>query len=479
MGVGCSVWAAGVAAADVWGRDVHSLPDLDGWVEHLEEDAGVQNSMTGNQFELAVGATPSWDEFDAASRDSSESIAGLLMADDSWAAGGHVKQLPVTDVSTRTGFLWESFVDQLYGRIWITPSSIDFGVLARESDYSVYVWNAYRSVSVDLLSITDVGVLDGITIDATLPETILPTGQVMYVLTAAPVGGIVIEGYKQFNFSGLPPIGLRAETLSLEGLRAVVLNYMHNWEKNFDVQYGFQTLIAQTRKFYEQRSQINSQCRRSVSVSLLESSDRVYRLQNLLNSGRSAPWIVPLYSEPISLNMTGSLLGLTTLNTIEDLTTYWNLIQYDWMVLLFNTETEEAEVVEVSSVGTNSIELVEGPKNDWDAADVIAFTAMVSYVRANRIEYPTDQVGEVSLEMEEYVSGRQLHEPGNDYCEVAARATLGRGAESGLADGQTGDFVSWYDHGDRAGVGRGPVVTGVHVSEFQQDRGVRAAELLL
>jgi len=361
--------------------------------------------MTGNQFEFAVTATVAWDEHGDASRSLSADIAGLLMADDSWGSGSHVKKIPVTDVSSRSGWPWYSYEDQLYERVWITPSSIDFGLLTRESEYDVYVWNAYRKVSVDLLSIVDVGSLEGITIAATLPVTILPTGQVMYVLTAVPVGGIVVEGYKRFDFSAPDPVNLFSSSLSLEGKRAIVLSYLHNWQKAFEVRYNFQTHVAQTRRFYEQRSQINAQCRRSASIFLLESSDSVYRLQNLLNVGRNAGWAVPIYSEPMHLSMAGSLLGLTTITVAEDLSKYWNLNQYDWMVMLYNVSTEQAEIVEVASVSNHSITLVEGPKNDWDAGDVIAFTAMASYLKSVKIEYQTDQVGEMSIEVEEYVSG--------------------------------------------------------------------------
>ena len=93
MGMDIAVRIAGLAGAAVRVRNLHRLSNIDGGTQHFQEDAGVQDRMTGNQFEFAVTATVAWDEHGDASRSLSADIAGLLMADDPWGAGSHVKKI--------------------------------------------------------------------------------------------------------------------------------------------------------------------------------------------------------------------------------------------------------------------------------------------------------------------------------------------------------------------------------------------------
>lgn len=290
-------------------------------------------------------------------------------------------------------------VSHIYERVWLTPIKIDAGFIVEDKQYSLYLWNAYRYQTITLNDIIEDAVW-GTSIDkGTLPIDLTPWEEKEYTLMVLKSGPPVLNGTHTFDTDVQDCI------LVLVGLRVVPFTYDHNWTSKFDISYDFNTLVVQSRKLYEQRKQDYSQPRRSLGVNVLGIDSLGERLKNDLRYGQDKIFAVPVYAELFNIDESGSLQGMTTINTKETLTPYWNLNNNVQFVMLLDVLTWEGEIKEVDSVGASSLTFAGEIIMDLQAARTVAYPCVICYLSRKMFRSPTASIVKATLDFEEYIRG--------------------------------------------------------------------------
>lgn len=129
------------------------------------------STNNGLLFDAGFAANIDFDEYTTGSRSPSESINALVGTEFDFSV--FQKLSSVTPFSTRDGFEIFDAKEDFYERIWINPTAIDLGIVSRNIDYSISIWNAF-STSKTLTEITDSGDVDGISFGSITPLAFLP-----------------------------------------------------------------------------------------------------------------------------------------------------------------------------------------------------------------------------------------------------------------------------------------------------------------
>lgn len=290
-------------------------------------------------------------------------------------------------------------VSHIYERMWLTPASIDAGFIVEDKQYSLYLWNAYRYQTITLNDIIGDAVSGTSIAKGTLPIDLTAWEEKEYILTVLKSGPPVLNGTYTFDAD------VQDCVLTLVGLRVIPFTYEHNWASKFALSYNFNTLILQSQKLYEQRRQYYSKPRRDLSINVLEVDSLAERLKNDLRYGQDKVFAVPVYSELSNIDEVGSLQGMTTINTKETLTSYWNLNNNTQFVMLLDLLTCEGEVKEIGTVGASSLTFAHTITMDLQAAHTVAYPCVVCYLDRKRFKAPTASVVEAVLDFKEYIRG--------------------------------------------------------------------------
>lgn len=284
----------------------------------------------------------------------------------------------------------------IYGRTWITPVIEAFGVMLATHIETISFWNAYKDRSVMLNAIT--GYLDctGTLIDdSTLPDTFTPTAEGIYTLVVTMIGSATLDCYYLFVHDA-PNDDNR---LDITGTRILCLPFYHNWGKTYRIKYEAETIISVTKKLYEQRRPLYPSLRREISASDTFASS--IKIKNYLKTYMNHIVALPLVAEPMTINLTGPLTGLTSLPINETISDFWNLAHTDYVVLV-NTATGETEVCALLGY-TTSLE-VAALLNSWNAEDVIIYPIIFCVLTNHNISEITDLVAEISITAKEILA---------------------------------------------------------------------------
>jgi len=348
--------------------------------------------FSGRQLDVGYAATPAWAQAATISKSPSETILALVGVDPGSVGVRQVGTM-ISFGSVRPGFRLEGMDDLIYGRVWLLPTSIALGLIAYDQDFEIKFWNATTG-QITLNSITDSGLLDNCTIAASLPDTLEPNEEFVFTLNVAQEGDLEISGDKIFSYEST------SQSLTLTGMRLIILNGEHNWADVFSVLYGFETLVTISKKLHEQRAQVLPEMRRMVTISLLE---RNPYLRNYLKRALNTVIAIPISSEPILLNMTGSLQGLSSLTAASEVEYYYNLRHLtDIMAIINGTSVEVRQVLSVSG---KTISLDKGIVNNWNAEDVICYPLMTGFIEALKFDDYTAEVWKSNLQINEYCYG--------------------------------------------------------------------------
>jgi len=312
---------------------------------------------------------------------------------ESMVFGDHHNAAVRTDhIGNKSKDFGEEFI---YERTWITPVEETFGILLATQVRTINFWNAYTDRSVILSAIT--GYLDctGTSIyDANLPDTYTPTAEGSYILTVTINGPPTLGCYYLF-VNDSPGVDNR---LDITGTRILFLPFRHNWEGTYKIKYNAETVISTTTKFCEQRHPLFATLRREIAASDLFASG--IKIKNYLKAYLNYMVALPIVTEPMTINLSGVLTGLTTLPINETISDFWNLAHSDF-VALWNMVTEETEIYELDSY-TTSLVLLQPIINTWNAADVVIYPIMISILTNHSINSITDQVDKISITAKEF-----------------------------------------------------------------------------
>lgn len=216
--------------------------------------------------------------------------------------------VPAYPAATRAGSSRRLFspLDDIYNRIYFTPSSFSFGAISSETSAPVVVWNAYLDRSVTLTGVSvpdDIGVTFS---GALLPATIRPLAQAQFTLTA------LIDGAPQFDSTITWMFGDIPWTFDfrVSGLRVKLWPFLPNWgQGSYTITYEYLTEILTSRSGKQQRRANRSTPRKSISFTATVSRSDFLKAKRILSSWQEKTFIMPevtRYVDSISGMASGS-----------------------------------------------------------------------------------------------------------------------------------------------------------------------------
>ena len=182
----------------------------------------------------------------------------------------------------------------------------------------------------------------------------------------------------------------------------VIINLEPDWGYTPEISYAFETVIQPTPYFVEQRRPLLPTPIRIQGCRYAFSGNSIQYARNLFLYGLSKLCCVPIYSEPIfSAAVTQ---GATSITATTDLTYLWNLKNSDWLILL-DFVSGQSEMLGISSVSGQVINLSSAIVNSWTASRTIIFPAFAGTISKVKGMDTTDRVGRVDVEFEEQPIG--------------------------------------------------------------------------
>lgn len=287
--------------------------------------------------------------------------------------------------------------DLIFERIWVSPQLVAAGFITEELTYDISVWNAYQERSVEFTSVTGLSA-DGTDLDTpTLPHTITQSDDLILTLT--------------INLAG-PPIQATTYSLVVDavtfgvevtGIRVVGLIPDPNWGRGIMIRYRFETAMAVSPRFVEQRRPLMDAPYRDMTATYLLSDEEAHRFFYVLSYGHDKIFGLPIYNEKLRCSVIPN--GGTTITTVTDTTNMYNLNNLSTHIAIVDHADGTSEIKEVSSVGANSIEVAQDISGTFDVDTTRVYPVVFATVASLRKQHATDNVETVAIEFAEFNNG--------------------------------------------------------------------------
>jgi hypothetical protein len=239
--------------------------------------------------------------------------------------------------------------DQLFWRIWFEPETIDAGFIVESVEHNIKIWNAYLDQLATITAISGVDE-DGTTLDyETPPIKIGKFGDKWFTLTIETDGPPIQDSSWEFTVEGV------TYDSQIDGIRIVSMPWEPDWDSKYRVEIHMETAIDRNSYFAEQRRPLRHLPLYKFSLRYKETGVPAQLLKHTIAYGHDKVFGVPVYNE--HCYPSASFYGSTTINTSNDLSTNWALNNRADYVVIIDHTTMEAEVKEISSVSSNSIEV--------------------------------------------------------------------------------------------------------------------------
>ncbi len=251
---------------------------------------------------------------------------------------------------SQTGAKAQSFIDDWYNHIHVTPSVAALGNLLSNETVPVEIWNAYFT---NETMTAQSGGGTGVTLSTlSLPATFYPLQSVILSLGVSTIGPAVVDVVYTFTFSSESP------TLSVTGTRAVIFSMMPDWSQPIQESLEWKTDIMVSRGGYEQRVQLR-QVPRVIYEFLVTAHDNDYAfLDSLIAGWQSRVYSLPIWTDQIYL--TAPLAAGGTVITVGDTTGLDMAVGSSIMIATDSINYEGAQILTiVETLGVTTITLVE------------------------------------------------------------------------------------------------------------------------
>lgn len=236
-----------------------------------------------------------------------------------------------------TGGMLNTFFDDFYNRIHITPQVIDLGNITPPQSRTIEVWNAFLT-SKTLASISAAGDASGLTFSPAPPQTLSPLRALDLVLTADQDVAPTVDVTFTLEWTGLPDITIRVTGISVIAVP---------WKQAIGMQetLAWLTDVMTAKGGTEQAASLRETPRQTYAMTLLP--EDYTGTQHAFISGYGRRFAVPSRDEgqPFTVAAGASEVLLDT-------------TQGDWreMVMLWASETD-FEVIEIDSVAADRLYL--------------------------------------------------------------------------------------------------------------------------
>lgn len=206
--------------------------------------------------------------------------------------GDFTENLP-TDFLSRTfaGWTYSLFFHDYYNRVWIIPSTVDFGPVTAETTANVFLWNAFLH-SVDLTAV-GAGSDPSVTLTGlTVPTTYKSLAGAYFGVKTGVDGPANIDTAFTFTFGTFDEA-----VLPVLGTRARLWPWPPNWESGFEVNYELRTEIITSDSGEEQRSAIRQSPRKTFRFTSHVHQNEFRAFARQMNAWHDLTTAVPEFSK--------------------------------------------------------------------------------------------------------------------------------------------------------------------------------------
>lgn len=185
---------------------------------------------------------------------------------------------------------------------------------------------------------------------------------------------------------------------------SVIIDLEPNWNDPPEVGYSFETVIQGTPYFLQQRRPLLPSPIRTLSCKYQFDRQQLQYARNLFLYGASKLCCIPIYSEPIQSNAVTQ--GASAIIASTDITYFWNIKNCSYIVIM-DWVTGASEMVGITSVSGQTINLSSAIVNSWTAAQTIIYPAFAGNITAIRGLESSSLVGDVTAEFSEISIGEE------------------------------------------------------------------------
>ena len=273
----------------------------------------------------------------------------------------------------------DSFLDDYYYRIHISPAIIEFGSIVSPSEETFIVWNAYF-VSKTCSSI-DKTVDTEYTLDPDVsPFSLMPLEYETYTVSVEVEGAVTFDATVTFVFTGESPV------LILSGTRVAVFPFAPSIPMMESLEWL--TDIMTSKDGSEQRMSIRPIPRQGFKFDVvLKTEQEQARLDALMFLWAKRTWGVPIWGEMVEHN--------DNINIGDD-TIYFDTTNADFRddsYAIIWQSFDNYEAVQVETVASDSITLSKVVLNDWPGNKVIMPLRIGYMLSPSNLVYDADGLG--------------------------------------------------------------------------------------
>lgn len=246
-----------------------------------------------------------------------------------------------------------SINDTFYNRILIEPPILQMGNLLSNQNRTVTIWNGFLDNK--LLQDFSTTNADGITIvePVTTPYMMRGLEQLAYNVNITTDGPAVIDASLIWTVAGAPYVA------KVTGRRVVIWPYGPSWDTPVVETLSWLTNILRSYDGTEQRRGMRFIARRKFAYTFKTVREESARLENLLWGWQNRTYALPVWTDKSRLTSAVSQGA-----TVIALPTTTFSFSAGALAIIYG-DSRKAEVVEIQSVGANSLALVRPLENNW------------------------------------------------------------------------------------------------------------------
>jgi hypothetical protein len=291
---------------------------------------------------------------------------------------------------------WELIAED---KIYLTPDEIDAGLIGIDTEHEIGIWNAGQE-EITITAI-DQSTDEGFTLSIPLPPITL-TGESLYsyALTVLAEGPPTQDTTFTFTFSNGD-----VKTLLLTGRRIEVFAYEVDGSSPVTVSWAYQTVIANSDMFVEQRRSLTPNAVLRMEASFWFETLKTQQFFFAMRAWSDRVLAVPIYVEEFRLSSDPD--GLTVLAIAGDdgeLETRWFLEHATYLLLLNIDDATTYELLEIDAIDTvnNEITVTATVSREFPPETTRAYPVMISFAPEITGEHLTGTIVRYQLVFEEY-----------------------------------------------------------------------------
>lgn len=307
----------------------------------------------------------------------------------------------VTDVPHKRNFFcrvgYSAGDELIYNRVWVEPLEVDAGFITEDVDTEIHFWNAKYEDKSYVSNVTSV-LPDGTTFELTdYPFYLGVDEERIYDITTLKDGPPIQDTYYNVTIEGL------VYSIYVYGTRVIPVDQEPDWGTPPKIRYRYQTVIATSPTYKEQRRSLTNRIMRDAIISFIIQDVLLTRFHHNIMYGHDKVFGIPIYSETSVLSAAANT-GTVTLTLAGDCSKHWNLNQKATHVIIADYSNDKVEIKEIASLASQQIVLERQLVNDFTIGSVV-FPCFFGTLKAVRNLSATDNTDAIDIEFQEFLLG--------------------------------------------------------------------------